>query len=318
MKNILNIEVSAFENATSVVPKNVDLFQWLTTENNKSLVEKIRNAVDSNLRSQLKKQLPCITPSGIFKKRAKNELKKHSGFICIDIDIKDNKELENFHDLKDLIKDLDCVAYCSLSVSGEGNFALIPLSNTEKHKEHFESLKVDFKTCGIEIDSSCSDVSRLRFASYDEKPYINLNAKPYNKIIPVKSSKSFVVKKINATMNPTGISGDVEKLINEIESKEVDITENYKTWFAIGCSIAKKFGENGREYFHRISRYHQSYSIENTNTQYSACLNNKDKNEYNIETLFWYAKKAGLLSCTSEDDFSETSELRTPLIEKND
>lgn len=91
MENILNIEVSCFENSKAIIPqKSVKLFEWLTADNNRFLVEKTRNEADLNKRSLMKLQLPCITPSGIFLKRAASGLEKHSGFICIDIDKKDN------------------------------------------------------------------------------------------------------------------------------------------------------------------------------------------------------------------------------------
>lgn len=194
--------------------------------------------------------------------------------------------MNNFTDLKKLIEQLDCVAYCSLSVSGEGYFVLIPISSPDKHKAHFESLKLDFKACGIEIDAQCIDVCRLRFASYDENPYINQNARPYNKII---RAKSYTIKQINATIDKSKTRSDTETLIDEIELLGIDMTTHYKDWFAIGCSIASEFGESGRDYFHRISQFYHGYNMSETDKQYTACMN--EKNEHSIGTLFWYAQK---------------------------
>lgn len=290
MKNISEIEVSCFESSkTSIPQKSVKLFEWLKSDKHKSLVEKIRNEANLHKQSLMKQQLPCITPSGVFIKRAANGLEKHSGFICIDIDKKDNLNVDNFADLKKLIKQLDCVAYCSLSASGEGYFVLISISKPEKHKEHFESLKLDFKVCGVEVDALCSDVCRLRFASCDEAPYINLNAKPYNKIVP---TKAFTVKKINSISDKNKARCDVETLIEDIELHGIDITGKYKDWFAIECSIASHFGESGREYFHTVSQFYHGYNTSETDRQYTACMN--DKNEHSIGTLFWYAQQFGI------------------------
>ena len=291
MKNILDINVSSFANISDTIPSSsVNLYEWMVSKENKTLVDKIRKENDFERRKKLKKQLPCITPSGLFKKRRADGLIKHSGFICIDIDKKDNSIVENFSEMKKLIQGLDCVAYCSLSASGEGFFVLIPLSNPEKHKQHFESLKLDFSACGITIDTSCSDISRLRFASYDEAPYINVNAKPYNKIIP---TKLLTVKPINAITNNRKRRSDVEKLLDDIELLEIDITTEYKDWFAIGCSIASEFGEYGRKYFHKVSQFYHGYNINEADRQYTACMS--DKNEHSIGTLFWYAQQYGLL-----------------------
>ena len=289
MKNILDIEVSSFANALDTKPSSVNLYEWVMSKKNKILVKEIRDEIDSERKDQLKKQLPCITPSGLFTKRGTNGLVKHSGFICIDIDKKDNSNVENLSNIKESIKVLDCVAYCSLSVSGEGFFVLIPLSNPEKHKQHFESLKLDFSTCGITIDTSCSDVSRLRFTSYDDAPYININAKPYNKIIP---TKSFTVRPINAITDNPKIGSNVERLLDDIELLGIDMTVKYRDWFAIGCSIASEFGESGRKYFHQVSQFYYRYNPSETDKQYTACMN--DKNEHSIGTLFWYAQQCGL------------------------
>lgn len=114
MKHILDVEVSAFTSAMATKPYSVNLYEWITSPDNKILVEEIRNEADADKKGQLKKQLPCITPSGKFSKRSKDGLLKHSGFICVDIDMKPNLNVDNFNDLKSLIMELECVAYCSV------------------------------------------------------------------------------------------------------------------------------------------------------------------------------------------------------------
>ncbi|MDR1678651.1 MAG: PriCT-2 domain-containing protein [Prevotellaceae bacterium] len=297
MKNILDIQVSAFKNVRSKEPQTVYLYDWLVSNEHKTLVETIRNTDDEAKRKSLKENLPAITPSGLFKVRGADQLVSHSGFICIDIDKKPNADLENFPDLKTLIQALDCVAFCAQSVSGDGFYVLIPICNPEKHKEHFKHLQVAFAACGIEIDASCRDVGRLRFASYDEHPYINLEAKKYCGIL---EDNPLSVNDINSQKGIT--QKRVEQLIDKIELLDIDITEEYKSWFAIGCSIAKEFGEAGRSYFHRISRIYQGYTTKETDRQYSACLT--DKNQHSINTLFWYAQKHNIYVDATRYEFA--------------
>ena len=286
-KNILNVEVSKFKNAKSTMPETVKLYDWLISKSYEKLVASVRTCKDEKKKKELKEKLPCITPSGTFKTRGANNLINHSGFICIDIDKKDNDKLKDFDKMKDLIKVLDCVAYCSLSVSGKGFFVLIPISNPDKHKEHFESLKIDFESCEITIDNSCSDISRLRFASYDEFPYINMKAVPYNKII---SRGANIQIKNQIVNNSETTRKKVNKLISEIEFLGIDITGNYDDWFSIGCSIASEFGESGRNIFHTVSENYHKYTCEETDKKYTDCLNIKNK-EFSIGTLFHYANK---------------------------
>jgi len=287
--NVLNVKVSLFKNAKANIPlRTVTLYDWLVSEENKRLISRLRLCKDIETKKKLKENLPCITPSGVFTTRAAKNLVNHSGIICIDIDKKGNEDLENFSEMKDLIQVLDCVAYCSLSASGEGYFVLIPIKEPDKHKEHFERLKLDFAACGIVIDKGCSDVSRLRFASYDEKPYINLGAKQYYRGIGKKQMPQ--IKKRN---NSKKVKEQVNSLIDTIDLLGIDITGKYDDWFAIGCSIAKEYGESGRELFHTVSKFHVNYSHEETDKKYSDCLNVPD-NKFSIGTLFFYAKEHGI------------------------
>ena len=87
----------------------------------------------------------------------------HSGYICIDIDGgKDNPEITDFEKLKQDLSSIECIAYCGLSISGNGVFCLIPIEHPRYHKEHFYALEKFFRDRGIVIDTSCKNVSRLR------------------------------------------------------------------------------------------------------------------------------------------------------------
>lgn len=295
MENVLNKEVSFFRNVKSKNPETVNLYEWLTSSQYKTLVEEIRNSTDERKQKELKSMLPAITPSGLFSVRRAESLITHSGLICIDIDKKSNLDVENFSELKELIQELDCVAYCGLSASGEGYFVVIPISLPDKHREHFKSLEIAFERSGIKIDSSCSDVSRLRFASFDDAPYINTNAAHYTLL----DSTHAVIIEESESKNST--RKEVEELIDVIEIMGVDITVDYKDWFAIGCSIASEFGENGRDYFHRVSQFHADYNVSKADKQYTACMS--DKNQHTIRTLFWIAQKYKLHTSSAIKDF---------------
>jgi len=143
-------------------------------------VEKIRNEPNKTKRKALKLKLPAVTPSGIFYGMpVMHGLVEHTGLICIDIDAQDNQDSCYFHCLKDYLKCMDCVAYCGLSASGKGFFLIIPIANPKHHQRHFKALQIEFAAHGITIDAQCREITRMRSASYDPTPYINLNAVPY-------------------------------------------------------------------------------------------------------------------------------------------
>ena len=175
-KSVLNLEVSYFKNIKSVDPITVNLLNILENCEHKSLVEKLRNSNDDFEKAKIKRSIGCISPSGIFSHRNINFLVKHSGLIVFDIDLKDNLHISNYSELREEISKISNVAYVALSVSGKGYWGLIPISDAKKHKLFFKEIEKVFKSYGIVIDPSGSDVTRLRILSYDPSAYFNHNA----------------------------------------------------------------------------------------------------------------------------------------------
>ena len=139
----------------------------------KHLIEPINNEPNKKKRKTLKENtLPYVTISGLYPEiRNKEGLKKHSGFICLDID-----------DSADLGKDWDNVTQdkhtygAFKSASGLGIAVLIKI-NPKKHLESFLSLERYYlEKFQIILDKSCKDVTRPRFVSYDLNAYINPKA----------------------------------------------------------------------------------------------------------------------------------------------
>lgn len=259
----------------------VSLFDVLLSHKWKKEVEQVRASTGEE-RKNIKRQLPAFYPSGVFRGKEAKDLVQHSGFICIDIDGKDNEGAQDFSRLKDLVRSVPYVAYCGLSVSGTGYFCLIPIADSRKHKEYFRALAEAFRACGIQVDRACSNVNRLRFVSYDAAPYINTGAIPYDTVLPISPREQ----------NRQSLSSDeakkIEALISDIKKRQVDITGDYKQWFEILSALASTFGEAGREYAHEISSMYNGYSPSETDRQYSECL--KHGYDYSIATVYHYAK----------------------------
>ena len=76
----------------------------------------------------------------------------------------------------------------------------------------------------------------------------------------------------HTTIQPSNVSSDVEVIITRIEAAHTDITANYSDWRDIGFALADEFGESGREYYHRVSRFYPNYSSTDCNKQYDQCL----------------------------------------------
>lgn len=85
----------------------------------------------------------------------------------------------------------------------------------------------------------------------------------------------------------------VEFVVNEIERYQLDLTIGYSNWRDLGFAIAEEFGETGRSYFHRISRFYSGYNKGETDKQFDRCLNG-NRSGITIRSFFYAAKNAGI------------------------
>lgn len=86
---------------------------------------------------------------------------------------------------------------------------------------------------------------------------------------------------------------EVEELIQKIEEQGIDITATYENWLNIGFAISDEFGESGREFFQRISRFYPGFNAEECSSQFDSCLKSNG-NGVSLKTLFFLAKNAGI------------------------
>lgn len=273
-KSILNTDVSMFSNYLSKTPVTFNLLGFLQSDEFKTKVEQIRDITNKNERDKLKSELPAITPSGIFfPTREAANLVKHSRLIQFDIDSKGNPGINDWPGLRNELAKIQEIAYCSLSVSARGVWGLVPIAFSDKHKEHYYALSLEFEKIGLKLDSAPQNVASLRGYSYDEKAYFNHYARTFTKI-HVDNVQNVGSKKLFCRYTPTNLkeSEKTEYLINQIIKHRIDITGNYSDWLAIGSAFSCEFGEAGRGYFHAVSQFYPGYKPQETDKQFSACL----------------------------------------------
>ena len=295
--NILDVPVSFYEHFSETDAPKIGTFLQIVTsvklaKKYSALLAQIRAEDDKDKRDILKKMLCCFTPSGVFKNREKDGLVKHSGLLVFDIDPKENPWLneETAPLLRDELSILPEVVYIALSASGKGVWGVVLIEKPEHHTAHFEALKSDFAGWGIKIDKGCGDVSRLRYWSYDPGHKINQTPTLYTKaIFPKTDTYTPRPHQTNATDN----AAKVARILGQMSSDITAGGNGYEDWFAIGCALANEFGEWGRDYFHQASQYHPKYSRQETDKQFSACLNGTNK-RYKIGTFFEIAGRYGL------------------------
>lgn len=175
------INVSFFDNVRSKKPTKKTLFESLTPTNEQiALIAKCRQILDKNERSRFKKKfIPAISIGGIYKNGHKGaNLEKASNLVAIDFD-----SVEDLETLKSQLSNLPYIAYISLSVSGNGLFCIIKIDDYQKwNKDAYTRLIGEIGgslTTTCNPDQSCSDYCRLRYISYDDQSYTNLQATTY-------------------------------------------------------------------------------------------------------------------------------------------
>jgi len=154
------------------------------------LLDKIRKCTDKDERNKLKSKLSYVTFAGTFKKRAKSEMIKSSGYACLDVD-----DVENLEELTQKIIS-DKYTHCLfVSPSGNGLKILVKIPKVlsdEEYKKYWLSISKQYNL--PEGDESTKDISRACFFSYDPNPYFNPDSEVYtnkieNNLIPTPSGE---------------------------------------------------------------------------------------------------------------------------------
>lgn len=284
-----DIEITVYNGVTDTVGHRSTLFKFLEHVDYDTIQE-LRSTIDPNRKKQIKLSLPQATISGVFAPtRSAENLIRHSGLICVDIDKKDNLHISNFDTLiPDVLRHIDEVAYAAHSVSGNGYFVIIPLKYPTHHKDQFEKLVRVFADMGINIDRACGDVCRLRCQSYDIHQYVNMSAKPFTGIYqepkPIRPS-------FNYDYNGIDTEDKVANLCREINQQHIDLTGTYNDWVKIGAALSS-LGESGRHWFHICSSQNSGYNATECDRKFDNLLRSNCR--IGIGTFFHYCKNAGL------------------------
>jgi len=105
------------------------------------------------------------------------------------------------------------------------------------------------------------------------------------------------VEKVPAALSPAVASSSnlpaILALVGAVEASGIDITPTYSDWLSIAFALVSELGEDGRSIFQRLSRFNPHYEYEETDRQYSHCLNDGSR-EITIASLFHIAHLHGV------------------------
>lgn len=144
--------------------------------------DKVRNAKTREEMDRAKFEAPGFSFSGIFERRGKERLIRHSGIMAIDIDHLN----ESVFSEKVRLMENPYVYSVFLSISGKGLKVLVKVPESldaERHKLYYRAIAEDF---GVDEDRRAQDVARYTNVTYDPDLYLNSEALVWNKPVEVK------------------------------------------------------------------------------------------------------------------------------------
>ena len=296
-KTTEKMKVSFFKNYFETVPVGeMEIEQWLfdESESYKEEVAKIRACSDPELKSRLKSQLPAITPAGTFYERKLDAKKSDSFLLCLDLDGKHNPLVSNWEQVKIDMSGIAGHLYSGLSVGGNGVFSIFRIYHPGLYRLHYLSLADDVMLLGYKVDRHCCSVCNLRGISYDPNPVYTPDSGEYEKFIEPNYTK--YSRSQSASTKDTYMQ--VERILLDLEKRSLSMAEDYHDWYRICCALTHEFGEEGRDFFHRISRQSVKYTQIDCDRQYNVCLRYRGQRlaPITIKTFFQMCVESGLIA----------------------
>ena len=250
---------------------------------------------------ETKKMLPGATLSGLFAlyeddsithpgqrvmvSRRDSHLQQHTGWLAIDIDLADNMQMSNFDNVRMICRFRPEIGLLMRSCSGSGYFGLVRLAYPDRHKEQFKALMKDYAAIGITLDKACSNIGRVRFASWDEPEHIYMN----ENVVPYKGLEGEQSQLVSLALRQTYSSHHenvehraednshfweqqraqdrlIEVIVQELVGNHRNITESYEEWVKVGWALRSH--PYGLHLFHQLSRCSSKYNEAQTNLKW--------------------------------------------------
>lgn len=262
-------------------------------------VRKIDRQANESEYRQAKDNILSFIPSCVCKGKtgkAKNVFHVNN-LIAIDLDEKDNENI-TIEEMRKRVNSLPYVMYSSLSVGGKGMYALLPIAEENKNdfKAVFNALNEDFKALGLTLDSSCINVNRERYMSYDDNEYWNDKAEIYTKKLNIPPQVNGHPSKVWENANKPLTAREYNKvrdMVEDIKQNRLILTKNHTDTLMLANCIANVWGEEGRELLHIIRSQREGYDEYKTDCNYDYVLDNLDDNErYGLGFIFSKYKEA--------------------------
>lgn len=253
-----------------------DILYFLTKRSieYKDRIDKLRyiNSYDEKAAKEYKIfNIPSMTMSATFKdRRVVGDVKEKTGIIAIDIDKDENLNLDVNKAKNDVMK-LPFVMLASLSSRGEGIYCLVYYNKDNIFVNTFNALKKEFKDIGYNIDKKCRDITRLRYATWDDDIKVREEVEMFDKTIQdeVKERYECEGEWILTKQDVKDIVIAIYALVNFFNYTSND----YEEWLLDGFRLATIPNRKvGLELFNMISENSEKYKgYEDVKDKFNEC-----------------------------------------------
>jgi len=286
-----NVKVTVIDKANR--PDAVKIFElnqiFNLIKNDESIkikIQEVREANDEQYR-KMKLELQQIIFSGVFRRRANDEIESYSGLLVVDLDSKDIPGVK-LVEMKTLLAQDPYIYAIFVSPSGKGLKLLVrvaePLARVPNvevlKKSHAASAKTFFSylkdVYGLNADRNGSDLSRACFVSHDPELVINEEAK----IFRFKNSLHY-----------EDIPNEkVDLSLIECALQAIPFGEDfpYHDWLRIGLALSSALGVD------KAVELMLKYGNHPNDTKEYLYERFKNPNgKLSLGTVFWYARQYG-------------------------
>ena len=287
-----------------------DVYQYLTAPLLKERTEQLRRIKKPDTNREYKAaNFPFVTFSGSFRYRREKGLIEHSGLMVLDFDKLADVEALKMQLLTDGYFETELLF---TSPNGNGLKWVVSIDvNRFTHSQWFDAVsRYIWHNYAVEVDKSGSDVCRVCFLCYDPDAFIHPRLGRSDRLFPSEvyttrrqkfnpalrlqeTAKSKTAAPVPISKTATRQQHEVEVVLRRIEAFGIDLTCNYEDWLKLGFALVDGFGEAGREYFHRVSRFNAEYNAAECDQQFTKCLQAK-KTGITLRTFFAAAMDAGI------------------------
>lgn len=249
----------------------------------KKQIDEIR-AIDRNIDElkykELKGKMPSFMPSCICDQSSTKNIKQINPLIAVDVDEKDNPTL-NINQMRERVNQLPFILYCGLSVGGKGLYCIIPIreANKENFKGVFNAIKDDFLDIGLVVDSSCSNVNRERYMSYDDNDRWNERCEIYQKVKSVNPNPSHQPKLSLTKKVSDKDKQKIHEAVEDIKQNKLVLTNNHNDTLLLANCFANTLGEDGRNLLHLIRQQRSGYDSYKTDGNFDYAMEHLEDGE---------------------------------------